>query len=68
VSSICNRPAATNAEEQKFIERRAPMRRGYCDVHLRANGRPGTLGQQWSRDRRRGAVAAELDLTFAEPG
>jgi predicted nucleic acid-binding protein len=62
-------PAATDAEAMEFIERRALMGRGigYIDVHLLASAALAGTARLWTRDRRLAAVAAELDLAFAEP-
>ena len=61
-------PAVTDAEARAFIERRALMGRGigYLDVHLLAATVLAAPVRLWTRDRRLGAVAAELGLAFPE--
>jgi hypothetical protein len=39
---------------------------GYIDVHLLASVALTGTGRLWTRDRRLAALAAELDLSFAE--
>lgn len=61
-------PTATDREALEFIERRALMGRsiGYLDVHLLASTVLSGDAQLWTRDRRLGAAAAELELAFGE--
>jgi predicted nucleic acid-binding protein len=61
-------PTATDPEVLGLIERRALMGRGigYIDVHLLASAALADIGRLWTRDRRLGAVAAELELAFYE--
>jgi len=62
-------PTATDPEALRFIEGRGLMGRGigYIDVHLLASVVLASATQLWTRDERLAAVAADLDLTFAEP-
>ena len=61
-------PLATDPEALDFIERRALMGRGigYVDVHLLASVALGGTAQLWTRDKRLAAVAADLELAYAE--
>lgn len=61
-------PMATDPEALDFIERRALMGRGigYVDVHLLASVALAGTAQLWTRDRRLAAVAADLELAYAE--
>ncbi len=63
-------PTATDPEVMGLIERRALMGRGigYIDVHLLASTALADVGRLWTRDRRLGAVAVELELAFDEQG
>jgi predicted nucleic acid-binding protein len=40
---------------------------GYIDVHLLASAALAGTTHLWTRDKRLAAVAADLDLAFAEP-
>jgi len=61
-------PMATDPEALDFIERRALMGRGigYVDVHLLASVALAGTAQLWTRDKRLAAVAADLELAYAE--
>ena len=61
-------PMATDPEALDFIERRALMGRGigYVDVHLLASVALAGTSQLWTRDKRLAAVAADLELAYAE--
>ena len=61
-------PVATDAEALDFIERRALMGRGigYIDVHLLASVALAGTARLWTRDKRLAAVAADLELAYAE--
>jgi predicted nucleic acid-binding protein len=61
-------PMATDREVLDFIERRALMGRGmgYSDVHLLASVALAGTARLWTRDKRLAAVAADLDLAYAE--
>jgi len=61
-------PMATDPEALDFIERRALMGRGigYVDVHLLASVALAGTAQLWTRDKRLTAVAADLELAYAE--
>ena len=61
-------PVATDAEALDFIERRALMGRGigYIDVHLLAAVALAGEAQLWTWDKRLAAVAADLELAYAE--
>ena len=61
-------PMATDPEALDFIERRALMSRGigYVDVHLLASVALAGTAQLWTRDKRLAAVAADLELAYAE--
>ena len=61
-------PTVTDAEARAFIEGHTLMARGigYIDVHLLASTVLAAPARLWTRDRRLGAVAAELGLAFAE--
>lgn len=61
-------PVATDREALDFIEQRALMGRGmgYIDVHLLASVALAGSARLWTRDKRLSAVAAELDLAYAE--
>ena len=61
-------PMATDPEALDFIERRALMGRGigYVDVHLLASVALAGIAQLWTRDKRLAAVAADLELAYAE--
>ncbi len=61
-------PVATAPEALDFIERRALMGRGigYIDVHLLASVALAGTAQLWTRDKRLAAVAADLELAYAE--
>lgn len=60
---------ATEGEALAFIERHAVMGRGigYIDVHLLASASLDGSARLWTRDRRLATVAANLNLSFAEP-
>jgi predicted nucleic acid-binding protein len=59
---------ATDPEALDFIERRALMGRGigYVDVHLLASVALAGTAQLWTRDKRLAAIAADLELAYAE--
>jgi len=61
-------PMATDPEALDFIERRALMGRGigYVDVHLLASVALAGTAQLWTRDKRLAAIAADLELAYAE--
>ena len=61
-------PMASDPEALDFIERRALMGRGigYVDVHLLASVALAGTAQLWTRDKRLAAVAADLELAYAE--
>jgi len=61
-------PMATDPEALDFIERRALMGRGigYVDVHLLASVALAGTAQLWTQDKRLAAVAADLELAYAE--
>ena len=61
-------PMATDPEALDFIERRALMGRGigYVDIHLLASVALAGTAQLWTRDKRLAAVAADLELAYAE--
>jgi len=61
-------PMATDPEALDFIEWRALMGRsiGYVDVHLLASVALAGTAQFWTRDKRLAAVAADLELAYAE--
>ena len=61
-------PTVTDLEALGFIERRALMGRGigYIDIHLLASATLAGTARLWTRDKRLAAVAAELELAFAE--
>ena len=61
-------PMASDPEALDFIERRALMGRGigYVDVHLLASVALAGTSQLWTRDKRLAAVAADLELAYAE--
>ena len=61
-------PMATDPEALDFIERRALMGRGigYVDIHLPASVALAGTAQLWTRDKRLAAVAADLELAYAE--
>lgn len=61
-------PVATDPEVLDFIERRALMGRGmgYIDVHLLASAALAGTVRLWTRDKRLAAVAADLDLAYAD--
>ena len=61
-------PMATDPEALDFSERRALMGRGigYVDVHLLASVALAGTAQLWTRDKRLAAVAADLELAYAE--
>ena len=63
-------PTVTDLEALGFIERRALTGRGlgYIDIHLLASATLAGAGRLWTRDKRLAAVAAELELAFAEKG
>jgi hypothetical protein len=63
-------PTAAEGEVLGFIERRALMGRGLglIDVHLLASAALAGGARLWTRDKRLAAVAAELELAFAEKG
>jgi predicted nucleic acid-binding protein len=62
-------PTATDPEALRFLEGRGLMGRGigYIDVHLLASAALAGTTHLWTRDKRLAAVAADLDLAFAEP-
>ena len=62
-------PTATDPEALRFIEDRGLMGRGigYIDVHLVASVLLSGAAQLWTRDKRLAAVAADLEVVFAEP-
>jgi predicted nucleic acid-binding protein len=59
-------PTATDPEALDFIERRALMGRGigYIDVHLLASVALSGDAHLWTRDRRLGAAATDLELAY----
>jgi len=61
-------PMASDPEALDFIERRALMGRGigYVDVHLLASVALAGTAQLWTRDKRLAAIAADLELAYAE--
>jgi predicted nucleic acid-binding protein len=61
-------PVASDDEALEFIEARALMGRGigYVDVQILAAVALAGTAQLWTRDRRLGAVAGELGLSFTE--
>ena len=61
-------PMATDEEALGVIERHALMGRGigYIDVHLLAAVALGGSAQLWTRDTRLAAIAADLDLAYAD--
>ncbi len=61
-------PTATDAEALDFIKRRALMGRGigYIDVHLLASVVLSGSARLWTWDKRLAAVAADLELAYAE--
>ena len=63
-------PTVTDLEALGFIERRALMGRGigYIDIHLLASATLAGPARLWTRNKRLAAVAAELELAFAEKG
>lgn len=68
LNNLPTAPVATGPEASVFIERGSLMGRGigYIDVHLLASVALTGTGRLWTRDRRLAALAAELDLSFAE--
>lgn len=70
LSDLPAAPTVTDLEALGFIERRALMGRGigYIDIHLLASAALAGTARLWTRDRRLAAVAAELELAFAEKG
>lgn len=68
LNNLPTAPVATGPEALVFIERGSLMGRGigYIDVHLLASVALTGTGRLWTRDRRLAALAAELDLSFAE--
>ena len=57
---------ATGEETLHFVERRRLMGRGigWVDVHLLASVMMAEAAQLWTRDKRLGAIAAELGIGF----
>lgn len=70
LSDLPQAPGVTEREALDFIGRRALMGRGvgFIDIHLLASTLLDGAARLWTRDRRLAAVAAELDLSFAEKG
>ncbi len=70
LSDLPAAPTVTDSEALGFIERRALMGRGigYIDIHLLASATLAGTARLWTRDKRLAAVAAELELAFAEKG
>lgn len=68
LENLAKAPVATDAEVLAFIEARSLMGRGigYVDAHLLASAALAADTQLWSRDRRVVAVAAAMNLAFAE--
>jgi predicted nucleic acid-binding protein len=68
LNNLPTAPVATGPEALVFIECGSLMGRGigYIDVHLLASVALTGTGRLWTRDRRLAALAAELDLSFAE--
>jgi predicted nucleic acid-binding protein len=61
-------PLATHAEALAFLEAHAVMGRGigFIDVHLLASTALATSTSLWTREKRLGAVATELNLAYEE--
>ena len=70
LSDLPAAPTVTEREALGFIDRRALMGRGigYIDVHLLASAALAGPACLWTRDKRLAAVAADLELAFAEKG
>jgi predicted nucleic acid-binding protein len=66
LQSLPGVPVASDAEALGFIEQRSLMGRGigYIDVHLLASVALARDAMLWTRDKRLGAIAADLALAY----